>query len=110
MADVHKKSENPKLSKKEIIKTLTEEAPMYTKNKFIVSCESDDCGNHVVLRVERNTDGTSGLHKHPDIKHMGWRVISISVPEGYLNVFYNADGSKQQTKDADDLWFENEGR
>ena len=109
MTDVHKKSENPKLSKKEVIKTLTEEAPMYTMNKFLVSCENDDGGNHVVFRIERNPDGTSGLQQHPDIRHTGWRVISISVPEGYLNMFYNADGSKQQTKDADDLRFENEG-
>ena len=110
MTQTHTKKKSTKLSKKEIITALTEEGPMYTMNKFLVSCESDDGGFHVVMRAERNLDDTSGFHRMPDVRHMGWRVICVPAPRGYLDVFYNADGSKHKTKDTDDLWFQNEER
>jgi len=90
-------------TKKEVFEALMKETVEYTDNRFVVSFESDDGGSHIVLRVERNEDDTTGYKKtFPAGSYMGWRVLKVSVPSGYLEVFYNDDGTKRTTKRADD--------
>ena len=99
----------PKAPQKEVFTALMKEAVEYTDNTFIVCFESDDTGMHVVLKVERNEDDTSGFKKFPDVsKYMGWRLMCVHVPKGYLHVFYNADGSKNETKNQDDMEYESQ--
>ena len=94
--------DNIKASKKELRTALYKNGVEWTDNKFIVAFESDDCGNHVVIKVERNTDDTTGLKDRPDTRrYMGWRYMFLSVPEGYLSAFYNPDGSEKTSKSHD---------
>ena len=54
--------------------------------EFRVLWQSDDGGNHVVVAFEGETpEGSKQLLKSP---FMGWRLIRMIVPEGYLAVFY----------------------
>lgn len=101
----YKQNWNPegKKTKKEAIAQLYKEAVEWTDNKFIVTHESDDGGAHIALYIERNSDDTTGLKGRPPFNNfMGWRVLFINVPEGYLGVFYNPDGSKRETKRGED--------
>jgi len=93
----------PKASKKEVFDTLMKEAVDFTDNRYVVCFESDDTGSHIALKVEKNEDDTTGFKKFPDWgKYMGWRLLKINVPSGYLDVFYNQDGTKKSTKRPDD--------
>lgn len=48
--------------------------------------QSDDGGNHVVIAFEKKLPkDTRKLIKNP---YMGWRIIFLIVPEGYLEVFH----------------------
>ncbi len=96
---------NPKNkgTKKEVIAALHKDAVEWTDNKFIVTSESDDGGAHFVLHIERNSDDTTGLKDRPPFnKYMGWRVLFLNVPEGYLSAFYNPDGSPKKNKSRDE--------
>ena len=87
--------------KAEVRKLLMDRAVDITNNQFAVVFGSDDCGTHVCLYVERNPDDTVGFTNRLDGKViMGWRVIYMNVPDGYLRVFFNDDGTKRVTKEA----------
>ena len=101
----YKQNWNPatKGTKQEVFDALMKELVEYTDNRYVVSFESDDGGSHFVAKVERNEDDTTGYKKpFPPGKYMGWRVLKVSVPSGYLEVFYNQDGTKRTTRRADD--------
>ena len=88
-----------KASKKEVIASLYKDAVEWTDNNFVITSESDDGGGHIVLRIERKEDDSSGLKEDPPFnQYMGWRVIFLSVPPGYLEVFYDKDGSKKSSE------------
>jgi hypothetical protein len=92
-----------KATKEDLFDTLMKEATEYTDNRYMVTFESDDGGVHAVLKVERNEDDTTGFKVLPELgNYMGWRLLKINVPHGYLDVFYNEDGTKRPTKRADD--------
>mgnify|MGYP003632345683 CR=1 FL=1 len=88
----------PKASKTEVRKSLMEDGVEHTDNRFIVSFEVDDGGPHVVFRVERRDSGSPTWKKEFPIKYKGWRLLTISHPEGYLELFFNQDGTKRVTR------------
>ena len=92
--DAEAKGERAKV-REAIMKALVE----ITDNQFAVAFESDDGGTHVCVRIERNPDDTIGYTERIEGKIMGWRVIHMNVPDGYLRVFYNDDGTKRITKE-----------
>ena len=54
--------------------------------EFRVLFQSDDMGNHVAVAFEGEVPPESkDLLKTP---FMGWRLVRLLVPEGYLGVFY----------------------
>ena len=54
--------------------------------EFRVLWQSDDGGNHVVVAFEEEvpSDAKNKLRS----PFMGWRMMHLLVPEGYLSVFY----------------------
>ena len=92
----------PKAPEKEVREALMKAAVDITDNRFTVTFESDDTGKHACLYIERNPDDTCGFDERMDTKFMGWRVIHMNVPDGYIPVFFNEDGSKTTTKRVDD--------
>ena len=77
-----------------------------TPNRFTVRFDSDDGGGHVVAIIERNPgescDGLSPYDNWQDrpMKFMGWRVLYMHVPDGYIDVFFDADGNYKITAEA----------
>lgn len=92
----------PKAPKEEARKALMKEGVNITDNRYIACFESDDTGSHMVIKVERNPDGTSGLKGRLGEKFMGWRLLHMNVPDDYIRFFYNDNGTKKVTKSADD--------
>ncbi len=93
----------PKAPKDEAHKALMEKGAEVTDNRYVVSFESDDTGTHMVLRVERNPDGSTGIRKElMETKFMGWRVVYVNVPDDYIKYFYNDNGTRKVTKMAND--------
>jgi hypothetical protein len=91
-----------KAPKEDARKALMKEGVNVTDNAYIVCFESDDTGSHMVIKVERNPDGTSGIKERAPEKFMGWRLLHVSVPDDYIKYFYNPNGTKKVTKSADD--------
>ena len=54
--------------------------------EYRVSLESDDGGNHIVVAFEEEVPklATEKITR----PFMGWRLIFLIVPEGYLQVFH----------------------
>ena len=92
----------PKAPEKEVREALMKAAVDITDNRFTVTFESDDTGKHAVVYIERNPDDTRGFDERIDGKFMGWRVLHMNVPNGYIPAFFNEDGTKSSTKRADD--------
>tara|TARA_A100001391_G_scaffold56702_1_gene34674 strand:+ start:158 stop:478 length:321 start_codon:yes stop_codon:yes gene_type:complete len=93
----------PKAPKDEARKALMEKGAEVTDNRYIVSFESDDTGSHMVLRVERNLDGTSGIRKEfMETKFLGWRVVYMNVPDDYIKWFFNDNGTRKVTQSANE--------
>jgi len=92
----------PKAPKKEVREALMAAAVDITDSHFTVAFESDDTGSHVVVYIERNPDGTKAFSESIAGKFMGWRVIHMNVPDGYIPVFFNEDGTRTTTKRVDD--------
>jgi len=89
-----------KAPKADVRKALMGVATDLTNNQFTVAFESDDTGAHVCVYIERNPDDTLGWRERPPHKFMGWRVITMNVPNGYIPVFFNEDGTRSVTKSA----------
>ena len=54
--------------------------------EFRVLFESDDMGEHIVVAFESAVPGDSkDKIKTP---FMGWRLVRMEVPEGYLGIFH----------------------
>ena len=86
--------------KAETREALMRAAVEITDNRFTVAFQSDDTGVHACLYIECNPDGTTGFTERVLQKFMGWRVIHMNVPDGYIPVFFNEDGSKRATKES----------
>jgi len=88
---------------KEMIAYLTTIVPDLVETAFLVCGASDDGGRHIVMMAE-STDCDDVCSPWADdstahIDYRGWRLMRVTVPDGYLQVFYNTDGSKRKTKE-----------
>ena len=101
MANIWGKSD--KVSKKEVRQALMLEMTYNTDNRFTVGFASDDGGHHAVCYAERdpNSEDSPFKDKIPS-KFMGWRVLFLHVPDGYIDVFFESDGTKRETKSYDE--------
>jgi len=101
----YKQNWNPddKPSEKEMIAYLMKRMPDIVDTAFLVTGKSDDGGRHIVAMAERDENDNSPWKEgwnDPPLSERGWRVIAMNVPTGYLEVFYNEDGSRRVTKDS----------
>lgn len=96
-------ADSKKASRQQVRDSLMKDGVEHTDRRFLVSFETDDGGSHVVFRVERSDDPDEPTWKKLfPIKYMGWRLLTISVPEGHLELFYNPDGTRRRSA-RDDL-------
>ena len=77
-----------KVSEEEVKKALMNELPDCTDNAFYVKKQSDDTSTHMTVYVEKedtskNTDFEWKKRLPP--KFMGWRVLIIFCPIGYIH-------------------------
>jgi len=83
----------PKAPEQEAIKALMTELVECTDNTFTVRKESDDSGNHLGVYVEKNNPNENVGFIWKKIlppKFMGWRVIIMFCPIGYIKGVLNA--------------------
>tara|TARA_B100000902_G_C26581340_1_gene561326 strand:+ start:197 stop:460 length:264 start_codon:yes stop_codon:yes gene_type:complete len=75
-----------KAAKADIDDALNELCIVEWDTEFRVLFQSDDMGEHAVVAFE----GEVPVDSKDKIKtpYMGWRVIRMQVPEGYLSAFY----------------------
>jgi hypothetical protein len=89
---------------KEMIAYLTAMIPDLVETAFLVVGASDDGGRHLVMMAE-STDCDDVCSPWSEasgyIDDKGWRVMRMTVPDGYLGAFYNTDGSRRKTKARD---------
>jgi hypothetical protein len=90
-----------KPSEKDLKAYLEYITPDHVDTAFLVVFAHDDGGRHAVIMAEWDENGDSPWSPDEAIDGKGWRVLRMSVPDGYLRVFYNTDGTKKKTKDAD---------
>ena len=104
----YKQNWNPdeKPSEKEMISYLTTVVPDLVDTAFIVLAQSEDGGRHITMMAEWEEEGVSPWKEgsHIGYDSRGWRVMRMTVPEGYIGAFYNVDGSKRVTKERDSGW------
>ena len=75
-----------KAVKADIDDALNELCILEWNTEFRVLFQSDDMGEHVVVAFEGEVPaGSKNKIRTP---YMGWRVIRMQVPEGYLSAFY----------------------
>ena len=77
-----------KAPKDEVLKCLMEELVNCTDNRFHAKFASDGAGAHVCAYVETiHTEDTNKFvwKKQLPNKFMGWRLIRIFVPVGYID-------------------------
>ena len=89
----------PLATKQEIREALMISAENQTPNRFNVRFDSDGSGSCVMLMVERDkgedSNGRSpfvGWETRPAM-FMGWRIVYVHVPDGYIDVFYDSRGN-----------------
>jgi len=104
----YKQNWNPdkKPSEKEMIAYVMKKMPNLVDTAFLAVGASDDGGRHIVAMAEWDLGESpwkEDWHKSP-LSERGWRVIAMTVPAGYLEVFFNADGSRRVTKEKDESW------
>lgn len=75
-----------KAPKSEIDDALNELCILKWDTEFRVLFQSDDMGEHVVVAFEGEVPENSKDLIRGD--YMGWRVIRMTVPIGYLGTFY----------------------
>ena len=76
-----------KASEEEVKKALMKEMVDCTDNAFTVRKESDDTSTHMSVYVEKkDTSKNTNFEwkKHLPPKFMGWRIIIIFCPMGYV--------------------------
>ena len=75
-----------KAAKADIDDALSELCILEWDTEFRVLFQSDDMGEHAVVAFEGKVPaGSKDKIRTP---YMGWRVIRMEVPEGYLAAFY----------------------
>lgn len=55
-----------------------------TDGAFDVTFESDDCGTHIQIAVEKHEDAGT-IVTHFSINAFGYNILVLKVPEGYLD-------------------------
>ena len=101
MAYKHNWDPSTKATKKELKAALKVIAPELTDTRFVITFQSDDGGHHAVNIAEREPDTEASPFKNPEAlprRFMGWRVLKLHVPDGYIPAFYNEDGTRSITK------------
>ena len=79
-------AQKKKATKEEVEDKLHDICITNWDTEFRVLWQSDDGGHHVVVAFEGEVPPDSKeLLKSP---FMGWRLIRMKVPEGYLGVFH----------------------
>jgi len=59
-----------------------------TEEAFHIKVASDDCSSHLACYADRNEeDKSSWSESLPNTLH-GWRVLTISVPHGFVETFF----------------------
>ncbi len=86
----------PKASKDDLRLGLMRKLVEVTDNRFTVTFQNDGSGPHACAMVERdeNSDESPFKERLPP-KFMGWRVLMIQVPHGYVEAFYHIDGTRK---------------
>jgi|TARA_E500000318_G_C3429701_1_gene160594 hypothetical protein len=78
----------PKASEKEVKDALMKEIPDYTDSAFYVKKQSDDTSTHMSIYVEKEDTSRNFDFKwkqEPPHKFMGWRILIIFCPIGYVS-------------------------
>lgn len=75
-----------KSSSEEAIEALHEICIEQIGEEYRVLKKSDDGGNHLVVAFEKQAP--PNVHNLIPGSFMGWRVIILITPEGYLEVFH----------------------
>jgi len=76
-----------KAPEEEVKKALMVELVECTDNTFTVRKESDDTSTHMSAYVEKKDTSKNNdfvWKKHLPVKFMGWRILVIFVPVGYI--------------------------
>ncbi len=76
-----------KVSKEDIKKELMSILAEHWEGAFTVNFWADDGGDHVQAVVEYEDTSKQlpeSFVKHIPLRHMGWRVVILKVPIGYL--------------------------
>ena len=95
----HSKEKPPE---KEMISYLTSLVPDMVDTAFLVIGASDDGGRHIVMMAEWDENEKSPWKEiSKDFDNKGWRTMRMTVPQGYLEAFFNTDGSRRITKSSD---------
>ena len=87
MANIYWNKE--KVSKEEVFAELMKKMPYVTDNAFTV--RFDDGAAICVPERDQDSDESPFKEGHYDIippQVLGWRVLKIMVPKGYIDVFY----------------------
>ena len=79
-------AQKKKATREEVEDKITDVCIINWDTEFRVLFQSDDGGNHVVVAFE----GAAPLESKELLKSpfMGWRLVRMIVPEGYLAVFH----------------------
>ena len=75
----------PELRKRDIENLVIADVIEITEGAFDVSFESDDSGTHIQVSIEKHDDAHK-LTKHFLINQLGYRVLVLKVPPGYLDI------------------------
>ena len=70
----------------EVEDTLHEICIMEIEEEYRILQQSDDGGNHIVVAFEGVVPFKA--KKYLTGSFMGWRLLIMTVPEGYLKLFY----------------------
>ena len=75
----------PVLRKKDIQSLVIADVVDLTDGPFNVSFESDDGGTHIQVSIEKHKDA-SKIVKHFSKNNLGYTVLVLKVPQGYLDL------------------------
>lgn len=82
-----------RVSEKEVKEALMAELVECTDGAFTVRKESDGSGTHISIYIEKidsNTTNDFLWNKELPPKFMGWRLLRIFVPIGYIKAIMDA--------------------
>lgn len=75
---------DPELTKRDIENLVIADVIELTDGAFDVSFESDDGGTHIQVAIEKHSDAAK-LSSHFNRSDLGYRVLILKVPSGYLD-------------------------